>query len=173
MSFDNLKLPVSVITSLYTTPVYSMQDPQSKTLPGKINDPVPRPFLGNNDQYTTLVVSYEGEAFVPERHLAFISKMLNACKMTLADVAIVNNKDHDLQYSELVKQLSPKQLLLFGMDPTSIGLPLSFPDLTVQSYNGCSIIHAPSLDMLNYDGEEATPLKKRLWNCLKQMFPIA
>lgn len=173
MSFDNLKLPGSVITTLYTTPVYHLQDPTSQVLPGKINEPAPLPVLGNNVQYTTLVVSYEDEAFIPERHLAFISKMLNACKMTLADVAIVNNKNQDLRYPELVKQLSPKQLLLFGMEPAAIGLPLSFPELTVQSYNNCNMVHAPTLDMLNHEGDDATPLKKRLWNCLKQMFPIA
>lgn len=172
MSFDNLKLPGSVIAALYTTPVYLMDQSGTAALSGKTNDRPQRPVLGNNSKHTTLVVRYANDVFVPDRHQAFIAKMLQACKMTLADVAIVNNKDSDLQFSELESQLSPRQLILFGMEPAAIGLPLAFPELNVQQYNGCSMLHVPSLDLLNQEGEEATPLKKKLWTCLKQMFPV-
>jgi hypothetical protein len=173
MSFDNLKLPESVIASLYTTPVYSLEQAPGVFHSGKSNTRKRRPVLGNNDKHTTMVVQYSNEAFLPDRHQTFIAKMLLACKMTLADVAIVNNKDNDLQYNEVLNDLSPRQLLLFGMKPAAIGLPLEFPDLTVQIYNGCSMLHAPTLDMLNQESEEATPLKKKLWTCLKQMFPLS
>ncbi len=174
MSFENLKLPDNVIAALYTAPVYSMErsaigSQQSE----KNNSPKNLPVLGNNDRFTTVVVNYPNEAFLPDRHLAFIAKMLQACKMTLADVAIINNKNNEWRYEEMTRQLSPSQLLLFGMEPGTIGLPLSFPELTVQAYNGCQLLHAPTLDMLNQENDEATPLKKRLWTCLKQMFPVS
>ena len=173
MSFDNLKLPDNVIASLYTAPVYSMEQSATAGQQSEKNSRQPLPVLGNNEKLTTLVVNYPNEAFLPDRHLAFIAKMLQACKMTLADVAIINNKNNDWGYREVTEKLSPAQLLLFGMEPAAIGLPVAFPDLTVQVYNGCKLLHAPTLDMLNQETDEATPLKKRLWNCLKQMFPIS
>ncbi len=174
MSFDNLKLPDSVLTALYNVPVYPMErSGSSGQQSGKNSSMQHRQVLGNNDKHTTLVVNYPNEAFLPDRHLTFIAKMLQACKMTLADVAIINNKNNDWRYSEVISALSPVQLVLFGMDPEAFGCPLTFPELTVQVYNGCKLLHTPTLDMLNQENEEATPLKKKLWNCLKQMFPIS
>ena len=174
MSFDNLKLPDSVLASLYTAPVYSIEGSAVGSRKSDKNNAAKNlPVLGNNDKFTTLVVNYPNEAFLPDRHLNFIAKMLQACKMTLADVAIINNKNNNWDYEQVTSLLTPAQLILFGMEPGAIGLPLTFPELTVQVYNGCKLLHAPTLDMLNQESDEVTPLKKQLWTCLKQMFPIS
>lgn len=128
--------------------------------------------LGNNRQQVTLVVHCPGEAFLPEHHLQMLTKMLGACKLNLGDVAIVNDANQPVDIQTLQDQLHPKRVLLFGLTPESIGLPLSFPPFKDQEYAGTTYLHTPSLDELNVDTEDGKLLKRRLWDGLRKIFGI-
>jgi hypothetical protein len=126
--------------------------------------------LGNNKKNITVVVDFANEVFVPESELQFLTKMLGACKLNLADVAIVNNATMEVAIEKLKEQLQPKHLLLFGVEPTAIQLPINFPAYKEQPYAGTTYLYAPGLDVLNKETEEAKLAKRKLWDCLKRIF---
>lgn len=169
MSFDKTILPENVLHLLYRDSLYF----SSHVTTSPIDLPVEPglPSLGKNDRLTTLCVSFDEDVFLPERHLDFIAKMLGACKMNIDDVAIVNLKTQNVSYLDIHRQFHPQTMILFGLTTADIKLPLDFPPLIIQAYNGCRYLQTPSLELLNQEASEAIPLKKQLWNCLKQLFP--
>ena|GEM_PF-155040 len=129
-------------------------------------------YLGNNRRHITIVVQSPGIAFLPDDQLNFLGKMLEACKMNMGDVAIVNHATHPTQIAALKQQLQPAFLLLFGLGPVDIKLPMNFPVFTIHNYDQCTYLSSPSLDQLLLPGDEGKLLKSRLWVSLKNLFEI-
>ena len=89
-----------------------------------------------------------------------------------ADVAIVNNAAAPVTISAIKQQLQPKIVLLFGLDPTAIRLPINFPHFKQLSYDDCVYLSSPALDQLVPNTEESKLLKSKLWVCLKTIFDV-
>ena len=135
-------------------------------------DPAPYKFLGNNRRHITLLVHSPGSGFMPDNQLTFLTKILEACRMTLADVAIVNNAATPVTITALRQQLHPKTVLLFGVEPTAIRMPINFPTFKQLSYDDCTYLSSPALDQLVPNTEDSKLLKSKLWVCLKTLFEV-
>jgi hypothetical protein len=190
MSLTNINLPEFVIADLYRNTLIQPEggalprpfqpagrdeekrpaEPAVVTQPVKQSEPVTYKTLGNNKQQITVVVNCPNDVYVPEADLQFLTKMLGACKLNMADVAIVNHASAPIAIDRLKTQLQPKSLLLFGVEPGDIQLPISFPPFKEQPYAGTTYLFTPSLGQLNQETEEAKLLKRKLWDCLKRMF---
>ena len=129
-------------------------------------------FLGNNRRHITLLVHSPGSGFMPDNQLAFLTKILEACRMTLADVAIVNNAAAPVTITALRQQLQPKIVLLFGVEPTAIRMPINFPTFKQLSYDDCTYLSSPALDQLVPDTGDSKLLKSKLWVSLKTLFDV-
>lgn len=129
-------------------------------------------YLGNNRRRVTVVVGAPGSAFLPDDQLAFVTKLLEACRLTLADVAIVNHGAVPVTIAAIRQQLHPVTLLLFGVDPAEIHLPIQFPAFRPQAYDNCTYLAAPSLAELLPDTDAGKLLKSKLWVCLKTIFDV-
>jgi hypothetical protein len=161
MSLNNIILPEILVRELY-----------------KDNLPAPEPttstirFLGNNRRKMTILVQSPDSAFLPDDQLGFLTKILEACQMNIGDVAIVNHATTPAGIAELRRQLQPSVMLLFGIDPISIHLPIQFPQFKVQAYDQCTYLCAPPLAGLVGSSNESRVLKSKLWVCLKQLFEL-
>ena len=167
MSLKNPEISKTVLASLYKQTLISE--------PGisKQGEPTERfRFLGNNERNITIVCSYQNEMMLPDQDLQLLTKMLGACKLSLADVAILNTARTKVEIEELKKELHPASILLFGVEPVSLKLPLQFPHFKVQAFDNMNFVSAPSLSELNQDGETGKQNKTKLWTCLKQLFNI-
>jgi hypothetical protein len=132
----------------------------------------PYRFLGKNQKKVTVLARYADDPYIPEEHLQFLIKILSACKLNLGDVAIINDNTAAVEISKLKQELTPAHVLLFDIQPDEIGLPLSFPMLKAQVFDGCTFLTIPPIAVLNGNDENARSLKKQLWDCLKKMFPF-
>lgn len=116
----------------------------------------------------TVVVSFSEGNALPPQQLDFLNNIMKACKLEKADFAIIANHQHGLpDYKAIFSQFKQKQLILFGIDPSAIGLPINFPHFQVQSFQQVRYLAAPKLEVI--EAEKA--LKIQLWQCLKQLFP--
>ncbi len=129
-------------------------------------------FLGNNGRKITLLVNAPGVPYLPDDQLAFLTKMLEACKMNMGDVALVNHAVSPVMIGALKQQLQPSVLVLFGIEPPGIHLPVNFPLYHIQAYDGCEYLYASPLEELVKPTEEGKLLKTKLWVCLKQLFGV-
>lgn len=177
MGLSDLSLPGSVIADLYKQSLVQTGAPTPKAV---TNDTTTKTseagnnykFLGNNQQHIAIVVAFDNETWLPDQHLQFLTKMLEACKLNLGDVAIVNHAKKAVDIERLREQLRPANVLLFGVEPISIKLPMNFPQFKEQAFAGTTYLYTPPLEQLNQDNEEGKLLKSKLWVCLRKLFKV-
>jgi hypothetical protein len=182
MGLNDLELPDSLIAELYkdslVMPAAAPRFPTATAAPQQSSSPAPAStpggykFLGNNQKKITILVDSPECAFLPDDQLAFLTKMLEACKMNMGDVAIVNQANSRADIAGLKQQLSPASLLLLGPGPEEIRLPIHFPLFKIQAFDQCSFLWMPSLRQFLQPGEEGKLLKTKLWVCLRQLFEL-
>lgn len=125
--------------------------------------------LGNNEKKVLVLVRHADVVFLPDEELKFLTGILAACKLSIADVSIVNlHHAPGTGYKDLLNQFHSSRVLLFGLEPGTINLPLSFPEFQLQAFNGCTYHWCPDLGRMEND----RTLKTRLWNNLKILFTI-
>ena len=129
-------------------------------------------FLGKNNRHLTIIVDSPGTPFLPDDQLNFLTKILEACRMNIGDVAIVNHNTAPVAITTLRQQLQPQSVILFGVDPVAIRLPINFPEFKLQPYDQCTYLSAPPLRELVGNTADAKLLKSKLWVCLKTLFDV-
>lgn len=126
-------------------------------------------YLGENKKKTLVVVHYTDAVHIPDKQLAFLTKLLAACNLSLSDVAIFNFQGHEpTQFNEIVNYFRPKSVLLFAIKPTEFGMPMNFPDFQVQAHKDAVFVSSPSLETIEPDKD----LKGKLWVCLKKIYNL-
>ena len=159
MSLNNISLPPKLVADLY--PSSLIESDASSNKPSLIK------FLGKNQKNILILVSKENIPFIEENELKFLTSILSACKLSLADVAIINLKTVGIaDYRFFTKQLKSKTILLFDVDSQAIDLPFNFPHFQLQQFDQSTYLSAPALSFI----EKEKPLKTQLWNCLKTIF---
>lgn len=165
MSLKNVKLPEILIANLYTAPLVDLQD----TTEASASTETGLKFLGSNQKQITILVNVNDATYLSDRSFAFLTGVLNACKLNMADVAVINiHQSENSYYLDINNMTRPKIKLLFGVSPGEIGLPIHFPHFQVQPYNNVVYLCAPGLTSI----EEDKLLKAQLWTCLKSIFQL-
>lgn len=170
---NNIKLPPQLIASLYPYSLIDDKGVNKQALPGpevldEKNEPALLQWLGDNKKQITIIVREANAKYVTDEGLQLLTNMLTACKLSLADVAIVNLHNQDFAYQQIVDQLKPRIGLLFEVEPSGFGLPMKFPYFQIQPYAGCSYVYAPSLSELEKDKTQ----RMNLWVTLKRLFGV-
>lgn len=129
-------------------------------------------YLGNNKKNIIVVIKELEVAFINDNHLQFLSNILNACKLNLGDIALVNYSNWPLSYIDLKQKLQPKFILVFGLETKDIQLPFTIPNFQVQSHDNCKFLFSSSLTKMDGDSQEAKIEKSKLWMSLKNMFQL-
>ena len=128
----------------------------------------PVKYLGTNQKNILVIVSHQNIPFLPDRELSFLSNILAACKLGIADIGIINSINVNQGDLQDIIHSEAKTVLLFGAEPLTIGLPINFPPFQLQQFNKRMYLHAPDLSQIEND----KGLKSKLWNSLKALFSI-
>ena len=178
MGLNDIQLPASAIAGLYRNSLIETNEAPAKIETNKTLAKTGAPeaashnqekYLGENKKNILIVVDYSNAVYLPDEELTFLTNMLVACKLSLADVAIMNrNSFKDPNYKELVTKFKSRIVFLFGVDPSSFGLPLSFPHFQIQPFANATFLFTPSLEECKND----KLLKSKLWVCLQRIFAI-
>ncbi|MBA2498425.1 MAG: hypothetical protein H0V30_01730 [Chitinophagaceae bacterium] len=165
MDLNNIKLTATMISGLYTDQLIE-EKPDIIPMITKSQMTAGIKFLGDNKKNILILINNPDTVFLPDEQLNFLTTILNACKMSLGDVAIINLAHTQIDYQTLKKNLNQDKALLFDIQPAQIQLPVKFPHFQVQSFDGCQYLLSPSLDQLDKDKQ----LKGKLWSCLQRLF---
>jgi hypothetical protein len=99
--------------------------------------------------------------------LELLTGIIQACKIDLGDLHILQ-WDNKEGYVSLIEKTGSVFVLLFGVEPADIDLPLVFPHFQTQTFAGATWVASPDLHILQND----RLMKSKLWLCLKQAFSI-
>lgn len=173
MDLNKINLPATAIADLYRNTLIGDNEITNAIAETKILAEAPLTntwkWLGENKKSILIVVSYENAVHLPDKELQLLTAMLEACKLGLGDVAIVNRNNHPNQdYKAYLDEFKSRVTLLFGIEPVAFGLPMNFPFFQIQAFANCSFLYCPSLDELEND----KVLKSKLWLSLRRLFNI-
>ncbi len=138
----------------------------------KKETPTKKTYLGNYEKEIVVLVTDENNTYLSDENLEFLTGILSACKLNLADIALINFKKTSIDFNQLKKEMKPAYLLLFGVNALQIQLPFAMPDYQVQQYDNCKIVSAPPLQQLNQTAPEIKAEKTKLWKSLQKIFSI-
>jgi hypothetical protein len=177
MGINQIQLTPELIALLYPESLVVMEDmqPVKKTVKTTKTTPsaaTPYPFQGKNQrQISFLVHNPEGD-FLPEVQLAFLQKMLAACKYGLDDIALLNTAKIPFDLAQWRLQFTPRIVFLWGITPASVGLKPGLPDFAISTLDGISVVPVLSPDLMSGSNPQGTEYKQRLWACLKKLFTL-
>ena len=171
MSLNTIKFEPNEIASLYKSSLVEINSAKAPTQPtsNKAIQTAGWKYLGENQKKILVVVRYTDAVHIPDKHLSFLSKLLAACNLNLADVAVLNFQDHSSsEFNEILNYFKPKVVLLFDVESGEFGLPMIFPQFQVQAHKDTMFVTSPSLETIEPD----KTLKGKLWVCLKKIFNL-
>lgn len=124
--------------------------------------------LGENAQGVVILVRLPPEQFKKLPRNVFLNKLLQAIKLVMADVVLVNVEgSYPVALQNLRKEIAATHILAFGKNllditvrNTQIYEPVQFPAV------GLAYLAGAEVEMIEYD----VSLKKRLWGGLQRMF---
>ena len=183
----NIQLPDFIIADLYKNSLVVIGDEATNNtaevlkanknteLPNSDKQDIVKPvlqWLGDNKKHITILVNDPANVYISDVSLKFLTNILAACKLTIADVAVVNISKKKADYQEIITALQSKFLLLFGINVTALNIPFALPEYIMEEKNNCCFLSAGSLEIMNQDTSEAKTEKGKLWTCLKKMFNV-
>lgn len=171
MGLNDIELPAFLLADLYKENLVAGEEAISVPEVPQKDRPATIQYLGSNQKNICLLVNYENDVYLPEEQLNFLSAILQACKLNLGDVAIVNYHRQKIAFEDLKKQLHCSFLFIFGVDTTALGLK-KIPPFSITSFDDCNIVLSPESEQLNNNSPESKLLKSKLWLCLKQLFNV-
>lgn len=162
MNLNNISLPPQLIADLYH---HSLVEGEAIAVP----QTTPVPSLGKGRKGILIIVDKPDVPYLPDNELEFLTKVLTACQLGLADVAIVNWRKaphHDTD--SMLEQFDASTVLLFDVEPTLFQLPTNLPLYTCYPLQNRNYVAAPALHQI----EKTKEAKAQLWTVLKQLFCI-
>jgi hypothetical protein len=166
MSLDNIQLPATILQGLYSKSLYDLETDKSVLDDIQTGNIIS---LGSNQKKIAVLVSSAAAIYLPDEELNFLLGILTACKLSMADIALINvAKNPGLVYTAVTEELKAEKIFLFGLDADALALPLQFPHYQVQQFNNQVYLSSVSLNELQANKEE----KMKLWNCLKKIFAL-
>src|SRR3989442_15623295 len=102
MSLDNIQLPAIVIQDLFANALVDMrtEDSQPASITAKSLS-----FLGDNKKKVSIIVDLAEVLYLPDEELNFLIGILSACKLSMADVALINySKNQSVTYRDVSEQ---------------------------------------------------------------------
>ncbi len=129
-------------------------------------------WLGKNKKNIVILLKDKDNKFISEANLSFLLNILNACKLTPDDIAVVNIANTKVKLEQISDTLQPEALLLFDTKPAELDIDVKPLLYTVMYPKGFKLLYSASLDNLNGNNPEQKIEKGKLWNALKLMFDI-
>ncbi len=123
--------------------------------------------LGGNEKNILVIIKNPDNKFLDDVQLAFLTKMITACRLSLSDIAIINiNSLSENEIKAVPTILKAEKVIMFGVNSMEMKLPFLIPDFQIQNYNEVQYLSAPDLQTI----ENNQVVKKQLWASFQKMF---
>lgn len=116
----------------------------------------------------SIVVFYRNnDTLLDENKYEFLSKMLQAVKVNITDILLINHKA-DLNLIELNKIVNAETIFLFDINPLEVGVQKQTEFYKINTFNNFKYVFGEDLGTI----EKNVNSKKAIWAVLKSIFEI-
>lgn len=163
MSLDNIQLSDQTCSILFG---HNLIEDQRSDLQVTFQKKTTIDHLGKNEKHVLVLVNARDSKFLPDDEMELLTNLVSACKLSMADVALVNFSSSRFSYLQFNEVFEPGKVLIFGIDTSELELPFAIPHFQVQKFQEQFYLTAPPLK--NFINNNA--LKKDLWISLQKLF---
>ena len=163
MSLDNIQLSKKERQIIFTKNLVEIRQERGPNPVSKENE---FKSLGGNQQQVLFLVKDSQNKFLPDDEMNLLSNLILACKLSMADIALVNTYNTSFNYMDLNHHFQPKKVLMFGINTSELELPFAIPFFQIQQFREQLYITSPPLKDFIHNKD----LKKDLWICLQKLF---
>ena len=163
MSLDNIQLSDQTCAILFSHNLIEAEASEREEVSDE-NATISR--LGENKKNILFLVNDSSCKFLPDDEMELLTNLVSACKLSMADISLVNFHSNKYNYQKFNGQFQPKKILTFGVSNTELELPFDIPHFQIQRFHEQLYLTAPSLK----DFLTNKPLKKELWTSLQKFF---
>ncbi len=138
----------------------------------KSTPPAPLKFLGDHLKKIMVIVNDSNAVHLNETDLGLLSSILNACKLTLADIALINTAQQPLSMHEMLNTLPSQLVLAFDLSAAQLKIKLPTTLYKPIVLGETHILFSSSLQSMQGADQTAKLEKSKLWNALKLLFKL-
>jgi len=129
-------------------------------------------YLGEHQQGVTVIVKDDLAVYLNENDLNLLTSILKACKLTLADIALVNVAQQKLSLHQILETLPSKLVIIFEVSGTDLKMKLPTTLYKSVQLGDTYLLFSNSLATMQGTDQLAKVEKSKLWNVLKQLFQL-
>jgi hypothetical protein len=179
---DSLVLPENKINeSNIQVQLASLAADQEAFANNKVKEPkaeveaelnLPLKYLGDHSKEIVVVVNDPASVYLNEPDFILLTSILNACRLTIADIALINLGNQNATLHQILNKLPSKLVIAFEVDSKAlkIKLPTNFYKLTPLGES--NLLFSKSLASMQGMDANAKQEKAKLWAVLKQIFQL-
>lgn len=163
MSLDTIRLSKNALKILFAKSLVEAVQQEELTdieTQDRINS------LGGNKKNILFIVTDSQNKFLPDEQMDLLSNLITACKLTMADIALINYYNLSFNYLQLSQNFQPEKILMFGIETSALQLPFTIPNFQIQPFQEQLYFRAPPFNQFLNN----TNLKRELWICLQKLF---
>ncbi|RAJ87438.1 hypothetical protein CLV59_101189 [Chitinophaga dinghuensis] len=166
MSLEDLQLDPYFLAKLFAQPLIPGKTPEA----APVQKPLPKvKYLGENQKNVALFIQNESEPYLNDELFNLLTNILNACKLGMQDVALINiSSQPEFTFRDWQQSLKIKQAVVFGIAPQQLSID-ELPSYQLFTLGESAVLFSDHLQIIGTD----KALKARLWSGLKQLLTIA
>jgi len=167
------QLPNFIITDLYKNALTIIEE-ENETITKELitNNTNTLNFLGENKKKISILIAEENTLHLQDDSYQFITNIIAACKLNMADVAIVNCEQPSITWNNIQETLTPTICIVFGNILPKINFTHTLHLYQPQTIDTTTFLLSAALPILKPTTQEAKLEKSKLWICLKKMFNV-
>ena len=180
-------LPNSVLVNLYKESLVLGVAPANVDKKAKSSAPVeekntaiaeeepliaPIKFLGEHQKKILVLVQDMDAVHLNERAFDLLTSILNACKLTIADIALINLANKNFSLHQILTQVPSDLVLVFDINPTQLKIKLPTKLYTPILLGETQLLFSNNLSQMQGIDQASKIEKTKLLTALKIIFNL-
>lgn len=132
----------------------------------------PIKFLGEHQKKILVLVQDPDAVHLNERAFDLLTSILNACKLTIADIALINLANKNFSLHQILTQVPSELVLVFDINPTQLKIKLPTKLYTPILLGETQLLFSNNLSQMQGIDQASKIEKTKLWTALKIIFKL-
>ena len=132
----------------------------------------PVKFLGEHQKKILVLVQDMDAVHLNERAFDLLTSILNACKLTIADIALINLANKNFSFHQILTQVPSDFVLIFDINPTQLKIKLPTKLYTPILLGETQLLFSNNLAQMQGIDQASKIEKTKLWTALKIIFKL-
>jgi len=118
------------------------------------------------------VVNDPASVYLNESDFILLTSILNACRLTIADIALINIGNQKASLHEMLTKLPSLLVIAFDIDAKALKIKLPTTLYKTTPLGETNLLFSAALSTMQGTSADAKKEKGKLWTVLKQIFQL-